>query len=138
MAHLSFLANVLLQDDGGGFFGFLFGGLGSICWLVFVVLIIAGFWKTFEKAGKQGWGAIIPIYNIYLLCEIAGKPGWWVLLYFIPFVNIVVSLLVMIDVAKAFGKDVIYGVVLLWFFNAIGFLLLGFGDAQYVGPQKSA
>lgn len=138
MVHLSFLANILLQDDSGGFFGFLFGGLGSICWLVFVVLIIAGFWKTFEKAGKPGWGAIIPIYNIYLLCEIAGKPGWWVLLYFIPFVNIIVSLLVMIDVAKAFGKDTLYGVVLLWLFNAIGFLLLGFGDAQYIGPQKSA
>ncbi|HRQ41968.1 MAG TPA: DUF5684 domain-containing protein [Chloroflexota bacterium] len=108
-----------------------------ICWLAFIVLIIAGFWKTFEKAGQPGWAAIIPIYNLYVLCQIAGRPGWWVLLYFIPFVNIIVSLLIAIDVAKAFGKDVVYGVVLLWFFQAIGYLLLGFGDAQYIGPSKA-
>jgi hypothetical protein len=138
MVHLSFLANILLQDDSGGIIA-AFGGLfGFVCWFIFLVLFIAGFWKTFEKAGKPGWGALIPFYNTYLLCEIAGKPGWWFLLFFIPVVNIVVSLLVMIDVAKAFGKDALYGVVLLWFFNAIGFLILGFGDAQYVGPQKSA
>ncbi|MBX3056122.1 MAG: hypothetical protein KF770_06570 [Anaerolineae bacterium] len=127
----------MLQDDGGGIIGALFGGVWAICWLAFVVLIIAGFWKTFEKAGQPGWAAIIPIYNLYVLCLIAGRPGWWVLLYFIPFVNIIVSLLIAIDVAKAFGKDTLYGVVLLWLFQAIGYLLLGFGDAQYIGPSKA-
>lgn len=130
------IANIL-QDDSGGIIGALFGGVGTICWLAFIVLIIAGFWKTFEKAGQPGWAAIIPIYNLYVLCLIAGRPGWWVLLYFIPFVNIIVSLLIAIDVAKAFGKDVLYGVILLWFFQAIGYLLLGFGDAQYIGPAKA-
>ncbi len=136
MTFLPILANIL-QDDGGGIIGFLFGGFSFICWLAIIVLIIAGFWKTFEKAGQPGWAAIIPIYNLYVLCLIAGRPGWWVLLYFIPFVNIVVSLLIAIDVAKAFGKDALYGVVLLWLFQAIGYLLLGFGDAQYIGPSKA-
>lgn len=136
MTFLPILANIL-QDDGGGIIGALFGGVWAICWLAFVVLIIAGFWKTFEKAGQPGWAAIIPIYNLYVLCLIAGRPGWWVLLYFIPFVNIIVSLLIAIDVAKAFGKDTLYGVVLLWLFQAIGYLLLGFGDAQYIGPSKA-
>lgn len=136
MTFLPILANIL-QDDGGGIFGALFGGFSFICWLAVIVLIIAGFWKTFEKAGQPGWAAIIPIYNLYVLCLIAGRPGWWVLLYFIPFVNIIVSLLIAIDVAKAFGKDVLYGVILLWFFQAIGYLLLGFGDAQYIGPAKA-
>lgn len=137
MTFLPLIANILYQDDGGGIIGALFGGVWMICWLAFIVLIIAGFWKTFEKAGQPGWAAIIPIYNLYVLCQIAGRPGWWVLLYFIPFVNIIVSLLIAIDVAKAFGKDVVYGVVLLWFFQAIGYLLLGFGDAQYIGPSKA-
>ena len=136
MNFLPIFAN-FFQDDGGGIIAGLFGGVWFICWLAFIVLIIAGFWKTFEKAGQPGWAAIIPIYNLYVLCLIAGRPGWWVLLYFIPFVNIVVSLLIAIDVAKAFGKDVVYGVVLLRLFQAIGYLLLGFGDAQYIGPAKA-
>ncbi len=136
MNFLPIFANIL-QNDDGGIVAALFSGVSCICWGVIVLLIIAGFWKTFEKAGQPGWAAIIPIYNLYVLCLIAGRPGWWVLLYFIPFVNIVVSLLIAIDVAKAFGKDVIYGVVLLWLFQAVGYLILGFGDAQYIGPAKA-
>ena len=48
-------------------------------------------WKVFEKAGKPGWGCIIPIYNVILLMEIAGRPGWWFLLMLIPIVNVVIS-----------------------------------------------
>lgn len=137
MNYLPIFASILYQDDGvGGLIGALFSGVGCICWAVVVVLVIAGLWKTFDKAGHPGWAAIIPIYNFYILCLIAGRPGWWVILYFIPIVQIVVSLLVAIDVAKAFGKDVVYGIVLLWLFSAVGFLILGFSDAQYIGPSK--
>ena len=135
MYNLSILANLLLQSDDGGMIGGLIGGTFSlVCWLIVFILIVAGFWKTFEKAGQPGWAAIIPIYNLYILMLVAGRPGWWLILYFIPFVNIIVSLIVAIDVAKSFGKDTLYGVLLLWFFQAIGFLILGFGDAEYIGP----
>jgi hypothetical protein len=137
MTFLPILANIMYQDDSAGILGILFSGVGCICWAVIIILIVAGFWKTFEKAGQPGWAAIIPIYNLYILCQIAGRPGWWCILYFIPFVNIVVSLLIAIDVAKAFGKDAVYGVILLWIFQVVGFLILGFGDAQYVGPAKA-
>ncbi|MFZ0918068.1 MAG: DUF5684 domain-containing protein, partial [Candidatus Udaeobacter sp.] len=59
-----------------------------ICWLIFVVLMIAALWKVFSKAGQPGWAAIIPIVNTYFLCKIAGRPGWWVILTFIPLVNL--------------------------------------------------
>lgn len=48
--------------------------IGSIIYLAIVVIVIAGMWKTFEKAGQPGWGCIIPIYNIYLMTKIAAKP----------------------------------------------------------------
>ena len=55
----------------------------SIIYLAILVLAVAGIWKTFEKAGQPGWGAIIPIYNIYLMTQIAQKPGWWTIMFFI-------------------------------------------------------
>lgn len=138
MNYLPIFASILYQDDGAGsIIGALFSGVGCICWAVVVVLVIAGLWKTFVKAGQPGWAAIIPIYNIYTLCQIAGRPGWWVILFFIPFVNIVAYILISIEVAKAFGKDALYGIVLLWLFSAVGYLILGFSDAQYIGPSKS-
>lgn len=135
MLNPSIFAGLFLQqDDAGGIFALLFSGFGLVCWLIVAILMIAGFWKTFEKAGQPGWAAIIPIYNLYILLQIVGRPGWWILLYLIPLVNIIIPIIVGIDVAKSFGKDTLFGVLLLWLFMPIGFLLLGFGDAQYVGP----
>ncbi len=134
------LATTLLQNDDGGIVGALFGGIYCLCWGAFAILVVAGLWKVFTKAGQPGWAAIIPIYNIYIMTQIIGRPWWWLLLLFVPIVNIVVSIIMAIDLAQSFGKDAAYGVLLLWLFSIIGYLILGFGDAQYVGPaaaQKS-
>lgn len=132
------LATILLQsDDGSGVAGALFGGVGMICWLIFFIVLIAAMWKIYAKAGKPGWAAIVPFYNIWVLMEIIGRPGWWLILYFIPFVNFVVAIINSIDLAKSFGKSAAYGVILLFFFNVIGYLMLGFGDAEYVGPAAA-
>jgi hypothetical protein len=98
--------------------------------LLIIVLVFAGFWKVFTKAGQPGWGCLIPIYNAYLVCKIAGKPGWWVLLFLIPFVNIVISIIVTIDLAKNFGKGVGFALGLI-FFPFIFYPILGFGSARY-------
>ncbi len=102
-----------------------------------IVLVIAGVWKTFTKAGQPGWSAIIPIYNLYVLTQVAKRPGWWVLLLFIPLVNIVIGIILAIDVAKAFGKGTGFGVGLA----LLGFIfypILGFGDATYQGAAAPA
>lgn len=122
------------QSDMSG--GSVFGVV--LVALIVAVIAIAAMWKVFVKAGKPGWGAIIPIYNVYLVIKVAGRPGWWLLLYLIPFVNIIVHLLVAIDVAKAFGKSDAFGIIALWFFSIIGYLILGFGDAEYKGPATSS
>ncbi|HHS12687.1 MAG TPA: hypothetical protein ENN03_02835 [bacterium] len=43
-----------------------------IIYLVVMILLIVSLWKVYVKAGKPGWGCLIPFYNIYLLLEIAG------------------------------------------------------------------
>jgi hypothetical protein len=109
-----------------------------IIYLAILVLMIVSMWKVYTKAGQYGWAAIIPIYNIYVLCKIGGRPGWWTVLYLIPIVNLVISIIVSLDVAKAFGKSGVFGFFGLWLFGIIGFPMLAFGSARYVGPQVGA
>ncbi|MGB7749159.1 MAG: DUF5684 domain-containing protein [Verrucomicrobiia bacterium] len=106
----------------------------GLIFLVILVAIIAGIWRVFTKAGKPGWAAIVPIYNLIVLLEIAGKPLWWIILFFIPLVNLIAAILVGIAVAKNFGKSDAFGIGL----GLLGFIfypILGFGDAQYQGAK---
>ena len=98
------------------------------------IVAIAGLWKSLEKAGLPGWGAIIPIYNVYLMCKLAGRPGWWLILWIIPCVGIIVAIVVCLDIAKNFGKGTVFGLG-LGFFGFIFFPILGFGDARYLGKK---
>ena len=68
--------------------------------LAVVVFVIAGMWRVFTKAGKPGWACLVPIYNVIVLLQIAGRPVWWFLLMFIPFVNIIVTFVVVMDIAR--------------------------------------
>lgn len=108
------------------------GGIISIVYLAIAVLMIVSVWKVFTKAGKPGWGSIIPIYNVILLVQIAGKPVWWFILFFVPIANIVVLILVSIAIAKNFGKGGGFAVGLI-LLPIIFFPILAFSDAAYVG-----
>lgn len=111
-------------------------GPGPVFWIVWCVVVIfeiAAIWKVFVKAGKPGWASIIPIYNGIVILQIAGRPVWWFLLYFIPLVNIIIAIIVMIDFAKSFGKGVGFALGLI-FLPIIFFPILAWGDAQYQGP----
>ena len=104
-------------------------------YVIILVIIFASLWRIFTKAGKPGWAAIIPIYNMIVILEIVGKPIYWVLLWLIPCVNIVIGVLVMIELAKVFGKDVGFAVGLILL--GIVFLpILAFGSARYQGPPQ--
>ena len=117
---------------------------------IYVVTVI-GLWKMYVKAGRPGWAAIIPIYNWWVWVEIIGRPRWWfwalvasVLLSWIPVVGIILSILMFVlylmgclDMAKAFGRGAGTGVG-LWLVPFVFAPILGFGDAQYVGPVAAA
>ena len=98
--------------------------------LVFVVFAIVEWWMLFVKAGRPGWAAIIPIYNIYTLIKISGHSGWWLLWMLIPIVNIIAGIIIWVDVAKKFGKGVGFGLGLI-FFNFIFAGILAFGSSTY-------
>jgi len=98
--------------------------------LVSVVLVIASFWVVFTKASQPGWAAIVPIYNLVVLLKIANKPLWWILLMLIPLVNLIISIVVSIAVAKNFGKTTIFGLGLA-IVPFICYPILAWGDAEY-------
>ena len=109
------------------------GALPMLVMLLIAVFLIASLWKVFTKAGQPGWAVIIPIYNLLVLLQIIGRPWWWLLLLLIPFVNLIVTIIIYIDLAKSFGKGVGFGIGLI-VLSIIFFPILGFGSAQYVGP----
>ncbi|MRR33338.1 signal peptidase I [bacterium] len=97
-----------------------------------VLLVIVSLWVVFVKAGESGWKCLIPIYNSYILLLISGKPGWWLLLLFIPVVGAVFHLLAMLTLAERFGRGALFGVG-LFLLPMIFFPLLAFGGTQYEG-----
>ena len=103
---------------------------GCLIWLVLVVLIAASMWRVFEKAGQPGWAALVPIYNLVVLCQIVGRPVWWVILLFLPLVNLVIAIILAYDLARSFGHGV--GMTLLLvILPFIAYPILGFGDSEY-------
>ena len=76
-------------------------GVGTYIFAILVgVVMIAAMWKVFTKAGKPGWASIIPIYNMVVLLDIAGKPVWWIILFFIPIVNFIFAILTYVGLAE--------------------------------------
>ena len=125
----------------GALAGF-FATYAVVMLVVFVITIIAE-WRIFTKAGEAGWKSLIPIYNAVVLFKIAGLSPLWVLGYLaavIPvvgtFVALGITIYLMINLAKAFGKSTGFAVGLI-LLNTIFILILGFGSAEYQLEKKA-
>ena len=115
----------------------------SLIILAFYVLIIVAQWKIFTKAGQEGWKAIIPIYNVVVLYKIIGLSPWLLLLYLLSVVPVVgwiisiaLSIVSTVKLAKAFNQSTAFIFGLL-FLSPIFQMILGFGKAEYVGPENN-
>ena len=118
-------------EEGAEMVGLVLLGAG----LLFILLLIASFWKVFTKAGQAGWKSLIPIYNLFVLLQIAGCPSWWLLMFFLPVVNIYFMVVMHIRLAEKFGKSALYGFA-LFLLGFIFFPLLAFGPATYEGEEN--
>jgi len=111
-------------------------GLGSFGWSLLIAIafvIVAAYWRVYTKAGQPGWASLVPIYNLYVLLQIVGRPSWWLILYLIPIVNVVVGVIVYLDLARSFGRSSLFGLG-LFFLSIIFIPILAFGDDSYEGP----
>lgn len=117
------------MDGDGSFFGL-------VVQLLVLAFFVWVFWQIFEKAGKPGWAAIIPIYNVIVLLEIVGRPVWWILLLLIPVVNVVVGFLLALDLSRSFGHDLAFALG-LFFLGFVFYPVLAFGSDRYQGPAAA-
>jgi hypothetical protein len=106
------------------------GPVVTLIYLAIIVVSIVALWRVFAKAGLPGWGALVPFYNLYLLLKLAGRPGWMLILFLIPIVNLVIAVIVSLDVASNFGQGTGFGIG-LFFLPFIFYPVLGFGAATY-------
>ncbi|MFW5688361.1 MAG: DUF5684 domain-containing protein [Spirochaetota bacterium] len=98
--------------------------------IVVTVFYLVVMWKIFAKAGKPGWAVLIPIYNIVVMLQIVNRPIWWIFLMFIPIANLVVGIIMILDLAKSFGKGGGFALGLI-FLSFIFYPILAFGSAEY-------
>ena len=103
--------------------------------LAVVVLQLVAMYKVFEKAGKPGWAAIVPVYNTWVLAEVGGKPGWMGIVAAVisaipligPIVSLVLWIMILVGVSKTFGRGTGFGLGLA-FLPFIFFPILAFSS----------
>lgn len=107
---------------------------------VYAVLLVTGFWRTLAKGGESGPMALLMVVTCLLpiaylpMLRLIGRPAWWVVLLYIPIVNIVVLAIISIDVARSFGRSTGFGIG-LWLLGFVFYPILGLGSATYQGPS---
>lgn len=95
------------------------------------------FYRVFIKAGKPGWAALVPFYNVFLFFKISGSPGWWVIFSVIPLIKFVFFIIGGYRLAKRFGKGDDYAIACAMF----GFIfvpILGYGKSEYLPLKEGA
>ena len=107
--------------------------MGIAILIAAVVIIVSAFGAILKKAGKPAWPAAVPVYGGMVLAEVAGRPAWHGLLLVVPFVNLVFGFMLMIDIAKSFGKSTSFGVGMMLLSFVFVPLLAWRGD-PYLGP----
>ncbi len=134
------------MDDSSGVLALL-AGMAVFAAFFLVLLVFCSFClgRLFERAGKPMWAGFVPIYNLMIWAEITGRPNWWIAMWlgavvimFIPYIGgfalIAMMIISSIDLAKSFGKDVTFGVLMGIFFPIL-IAVLAFGDNSYSGPS---
>lgn len=102
-----------------------------ISFIVCIILIVAN-WKIFTKAGKPGWAILVPIYNIIVMVQIIDKPLWWVVMLFIPIVNVVFGIMIIYNLCLKFGQPG-WHVIPAILIGFIYYPYLAFSKASYQG-----
>lgn len=106
---------------------------------LYIVLSLAGRWKLYEKAGRKGWEAIIPIYGELVMLKMVNRPWWWIFYLFIPLIGEFIAIGVYWEFLRSFGKTTLLDLVLGVLFAPFYLLYIGFSKkVVYVGPAHES
>ncbi|MDQ7948852.1 MAG: DUF5684 domain-containing protein [Pedobacter sp.] len=126
------------EGADAGIVGAAIAFLIGMFWVLTAIWVISiiGMWKTFEKAGRPGWAALIPIYNVVVMIEIVGKPMIWLLWCLLPCVNWIFMVWLTNLFSKSYGKEEGFTIGLI-FLPFIFWPILGFDSSKYLGPSAA-
>ncbi|AWX43315.1 Signal peptidase I [Flagellimonas maritima] len=110
-------------------------------WIIFILIVqiihFLGTWKLYIKAGRKAWEAAIPIYNGIVLMKIINRPWWWVLLLFLPIINLLMFPVVWVETIRSFGKNKLWDTWLV--ILTLGFYIYYinyFEDVKYIEDRS--
>ncbi len=99
--------------------------------LAIMHLSIAVSWRIFVKGNYPGWSAAVPVYNLYILSKMTGRPGWLIALFFIPIINIAAYMIIIVGLSNKFERGIAFTIGM--FFPPFIFLpVLAFGNSHFV------
>ena len=104
--------------------------LSTVFSIIMYILLVIGCWNIFEKAGVEGWKALIPFYNIFVFFKIIYGTGWLCLFLLIPIIDFFAYGFTLYKLSRRFGKDIWFTLGLI-FFPEIFLIILGFDNSRY-------
>lgn len=76
-----------------------------IFFLVLQVIHAAGTWKMYVAAGRKAWEAAVPLYNVVVFLKILNRPWWYIILLFLPVVNLIMFIVIWVEAMRSFGYN---------------------------------
>jgi signal peptidase I len=108
-----------------------------IFFLVLQVVHFLGTWKLYQKAGRKPWEALVPVYNAIVLMGIINRPRWWVILLFVPVVNLIMFPVVWVETLRSFGRTSTTDTLLGIFTLGLYIYYINYAvDVSYVGADR--
>jgi signal peptidase I len=98
--------------------------------LLIVMLPSVGLYGMFKKAGVEGWKAFVPFYNTWEMIRLGDLKKYWFFLQFVPIVGWFMSIAILIEFVKTFGKFKFYEHVLTVLAAALFFIYVGFNKTD--------
>jgi signal peptidase I len=109
-----------------------------IIFIVYFVFIHVAFYKFFEKAGIEGWKALIPFYSVYLAVKLVNRPMWWIPVYYIPFIGFLVGMGIIVEFLKSFGYPRFHQYILGILLGPVYLPYVAFKpETQWIGPEEA-
>lgn len=105
------------------FMAMLFGGIIYIFKLVYS-------YKLFKKMGRKGWEGLIPIYSTIIKLKVLNIPIWMILFLIIPGMNVALSVIITINIARKFNKDILFTIGLI-FAPVVFYPILAFDKSEF-------
>ena len=110
-------------------------------WVLFFFLIqvvhFLGTWRLYRSAGFNFWQALIPVYNAYVLMQIIRRPKWWVLLLFVPTINLIIFPVIWVETLRSFGWNSTKNTMLVIVSAGLYIYALNYSDNPKYIPNRS-